>query len=57
MGKMMSELTETLDKLKIEAYDNEFYWRARDIQFLLDNCTWEKLDRAIQKIKRACERI
>lgn len=56
MGKMMSELNEILDKLKIEAYNNEFYWRARDIQFLLDNCNWEKLDRAIQKIKKACEK-
>ena len=56
MGKMMGEVNAILDKLKIEAYDNEYYWRARDIQFLLENCTWEKLQTAIIRIKKACEK-
>lgn len=56
MGKMMSEVNEVLDKLKIEAYNNEYYWRARDIQFLLENCTWDKLQTAIIRIKKNCEK-
>ena len=55
MGKMMGEVNDILDKLKIESYNNEYYWRARDIQFLLENCTWEKLYSAISKIKKNCE--
>ena len=56
MGKMMSEVNEILDKLKIESYNNEYYWRARDIQFLLENCTWDKLQTAIIRIKKNCEK-
>lgn len=52
----MSEVNDILDKLKIESYNNEYYWRARDIQFLLENCTWEKLQTAIMRIKKNCER-
>ena len=55
MGKMMSEVNDILDKLKIQSYDNEYYWRARDIQFLLENCNWEKLQTAILRIKKNCE--
>lgn len=56
MGKMMGEVNDILDKLKIESYNNEYYWRARDIQFLLENCTWEKLQTAISRIKKNCEK-
>ena len=56
MGKMMAELNDVLDKLKIEAFNHEYYWRARDIQFLLENCTWDKLNKAIKKIKANCEK-
>lgn len=52
----MSEVNDILDKLKIESYNNEYYWRARDIQFLLENCTWEKLQTAIMRIKKNCEK-
>jgi len=52
----MSEVNEILDKLKIESYNNEYYWRARDIQFLLENCTWDKLQTAIIRIKKNCEK-
>lgn len=56
MGKMMGDFNEILDKLKIEAYNNEYYWRARDIQFLLENCTWDKLEATILKLKKSCEK-
>lgn len=52
----MSEVNDILDKLKIESYNNEYYWRARDIQFLLERCTWEKLQTAIIRIKKNCEK-
>ena len=52
----MSEVNDILDKLKIESYNNEYYWRARDIQFLLENCTWKKLQTAIMRIKKNCEK-
>ena len=41
-----------LDKTKIEAYTGDYYWRARDIQFLLDNCTWSKLYKSILTIEK-----
>lgn len=50
------EFQEDLDKMKIEAYTGDYYWRARDIQFLLENCTWNKLYRSILKIEKDCIR-
>jgi len=53
---MFDKYNEILEKLKIEAYNGEFYWRARDIQFLLENCNWSKLQKTLLKIERTCQR-
>ena len=52
---MIKKYNDVLEKLKIEAYNGEFYWRARDIQFLLENCNWKKLDKTIRGIEKACK--
>lgn len=55
MATINKELEQHLDKIKIEAYTGEYYWRARDIEFLLDNCTWNKLYKSILKIEKQCK--
>ena len=47
MENKVDEFENALDKAKIEAYTGDYYWRARDIQFLLENCTWSKLYKSI----------
>ena len=54
MPNKVDEFENALGKTKIEAYTGEYYWRARDIQFLLDNCTWNKLYKSILKIEKNC---
>ena len=54
MSSKVDEFETALDKTKIEAYTGEYYWRARDIQFLLENCTWNRLYKSILKIKKNC---
>jgi len=53
---MINKYIEVLEKLKIEAYNGEFYWRARDIQFLLENCNWKKLKKTILQIEKVCQK-
>jgi len=53
---MINKYNEVLEKLKIEAYNGEFYWRARDIQFILENCNWDKLKKTILKIEKTCQK-
>ena len=53
---MIDKYNEILEKLKIEAYNGEFYWRARDIQFLLENSNWKKLKNAILNIEKTCKK-
>lgn len=53
---MINKYNDVLEKLKIEAYNGDFYWRARDIQFLLENCNWNKLNKSILKIERVCKK-
>ena len=52
MSNTINDFENGLDKTKIEAYTGDYYWHARDIQFLLDNCTWRKLYRCILKIEK-----
>ena len=54
MPNKVDEFENALGKAKIEAYTGDYYWRARDIQFLLDNCTWKKLYASIIKIEKNC---
>ncbi len=54
MSNKVDEFENALGKTKIEAYTGDYYWRARDIQFLLDNCTWNKLYKSILKIEKSC---
>ncbi len=54
MPNKVDEFENALGKTKIEAYTGDYYWRARDIQFLLDNCTWNKLYKSILKIEKDC---
>jgi len=54
MSNKVNEFENALGKTKIEAYTGDYYWRARDIQFLLDNCTWHKLYKSILKIEKNC---
>ena len=54
MPSKVDEFENALGKTKIEAYTGEYYWRARDIQFLLDDCTWNKLYKSILKIEKNC---
>lgn len=56
MKNKVEEFENALDKTKIEAYTGDYYWRARDIQFLLDNCTWSKLYKSILTIERNCKK-
>lgn len=54
MASKVDDFEKALDKRKIEAYTGEYYWRARDIQFLLENCTWNRLYKSILRIKKNC---
>lgn len=54
MLNKVDEFENALGKTKIEAYTGDYYWRARDIQFLLDNCTWKKLYKSIITIEKKC---
>jgi len=54
MPNKVDEFENALGKTKIEAYTGDYYWRARDIQFLLDNCTWNKLYKSILNIEKNC---
>lgn len=54
MSNKVDEFENALGKTKIEAYTGDYYWRARDIQFLLDNCTWNKLYKSILRIEKNC---
>jgi len=53
---MIDKYNEILEKLKIEAYNGDFYWRARDIQFILENCNWDKVKKTILKIEKTCQK-
>lgn len=55
MSNTINDFENGLDKTKIEAYTGDYYWHARDIQFLLENCTWRKLYRCILKIEKKCQ--
>jgi len=55
MKNTNDELEQHLDKIKIEAYTGDHYWRARDIEFLLNNCTWNRLYKSILKIEKQCK--
>lgn len=54
MQNKVDEFENALDKSKIEAYTGDFYWRARDIQFLLEDCTWNRLYKSILRIEKNC---
>ena len=54
MPNKVDEFEDALGKSKIEAYTGDYYWRARDVQFLLDNCTWKKLYKSIITIEKKC---
>lgn len=55
MNSIDNQTEQHLDKIKIEAYTGDHYWRARDIEFLLDKCTWNKLYKSILKIEKKCK--
>ena len=55
MQTKINDFENGLDKTKIQAYTGDYYWHARDIQFLLDDCTWNRLYRAILKIEKKCK--
>lgn len=55
MQNKLTDFEKDLDKIKIEAYTGDYYWHARDIQFLLENCTWNRLYRCILKIEKKCK--
>lgn len=54
MLNKVDEFENALGKTKIEAYTGDYYWRARDIQFLLEDCTWNKLYKSILRIEKNC---
>jgi len=54
MPNKVDEFENALGKTKIEAYTGDYYWRARDVQFLLDDCTWKKLYKSILAIEKKC---
>ena len=54
MQNKVDEFENALAKTKIEAYTGDYYWRARDIQFLLEECTWSKLYKSILRIEKKC---
>lgn len=56
MQNKVNDFENALGKAKIEAYTGDYYWRARDIQFLLDDCTWSKLYKSIIRIEKNCEK-
>ncbi len=55
MQNNLTDFEKNLEKIKIEAYTGDYYWHARDIQFLLENCTWNRLYRCILKIEKKCK--